>query len=145
MIGYMLTWRTYGTWLQGDERGYIKDGQLLNQNQKLEQANKENLKKEPIEFNAMQIEAVKKSIIQEAKRLNQKIYALSVLPNHIHLLVEKIDESIESTAAFYKTTARISLYKNGLEGKIWAKGYDKRYIFTQEELLNRMVYILKHN
>ncbi len=141
----MLTWRTYGTWLQGDERGYIKDGQLLNQNQKLEQANKENLKKEPIEFNAMQIEAVKKSIIQEAKRLNQKIYALSVLPNHIHLLVEKIDESIESTAAFYKTTARISLYKNGLEGKIWAKGYDKRYIFTQEELLNRMVYILKHN
>ena len=137
MIGYMLTWRTYGTWLQGDERGC--------KNEKLEQANKKNLKKEPIKFNSAQIEAVKDSIIQEAKRLNQKIYALTVLPNHIHLLVEKIDEAIESTAAFYKTVARKALYKNNLQGRIWAKGYDKRYVFTEQELLNRMVYILKHN
>ncbi len=26
MIGYMLTWTTYGSWLQGDERGWRKDG-----------------------------------------------------------------------------------------------------------------------
>jgi len=25
MIGYMLTWTTYRTWLQGDKRGYVKD------------------------------------------------------------------------------------------------------------------------
>jgi len=25
MIGYMLTWTTYGTWLQRDKRGYVKD------------------------------------------------------------------------------------------------------------------------
>ena len=24
MVGYMLTWTTYGTWLQGDERGWVK-------------------------------------------------------------------------------------------------------------------------
>jgi len=28
-LGYMLTWTTYGSWLQGDERGYVKDGQTL--------------------------------------------------------------------------------------------------------------------
>ncbi len=27
MIGYMLTWTTYGTWLRGDKRGYVKDGE----------------------------------------------------------------------------------------------------------------------
>jgi len=27
MIGYMLTRTTYGTWLQGDKRGYVKDGE----------------------------------------------------------------------------------------------------------------------
>ena len=29
MIAYMLTWTTYGTWLQGDERGYGKDGETF--------------------------------------------------------------------------------------------------------------------
>ena len=27
-LGYMITWTTYGTWLQGDERGYVKDGNI---------------------------------------------------------------------------------------------------------------------
>ena len=27
MIGYILTWTTYDTWLQGNKRGYVKDGE----------------------------------------------------------------------------------------------------------------------
>jgi len=26
LFGYMLTWTTYGTWVQGDRRGFVKDG-----------------------------------------------------------------------------------------------------------------------
>ena len=25
-LGYMITLTTYGTWLQGDKRGYVKNG-----------------------------------------------------------------------------------------------------------------------
>jgi len=109
MIGYMLTWRTYGTWLQGDERGYVKDGQLLNKNETLEQVNKTNLKKQPIKFDTKQKEIVKDSIVQEAKRLRQKVIALTVSSSHIHLLVNKTSESIETAAALYKTAARTAL------------------------------------
>src|SRR5256885_1590364 len=28
-IGYFLTWTTYGTWLPGDDRGWVKEGQGL--------------------------------------------------------------------------------------------------------------------
>ena len=28
-LGYMVTWTTYGTWLQGDEQGYVKKGKVL--------------------------------------------------------------------------------------------------------------------
>lgn len=35
MIAYMLTWTTYGTWLQGDKRRYVKDGETA-RNQKIE-------------------------------------------------------------------------------------------------------------
>jgi REP element-mobilizing transposase RayT len=137
MIGYMLTWRTYGTWLEGQKKGY--------KNERLKQVNKGNLKKQPVKFTAKQKEIVRSAIIQQAQKLSQKVFALTVFSNHIHLLVEKKQESIETAAALYKTAARAALNKNGLGGKIWAKGYDKRYIFTEQELLNRMVYVLKHN
>lgn len=39
MIGYMVTWTTYGTWLQGDKRGYVKNGKILARNDKLKSAN----------------------------------------------------------------------------------------------------------
>jgi hypothetical protein len=29
IAAYMVTWTTYGSWLPGDERGYVKDGQIL--------------------------------------------------------------------------------------------------------------------
>ncbi|MFA5293404.1 MAG: transposase [Phycisphaerae bacterium] len=141
----MLTWTTYGTWLQGDERGYAKDGQILDKNETLEEINKSNLKKQPVKFNAKQKEIVKEAIIQEAKRINQKIFALIVYSNHIHLLVEKNQKSIEATVAIYKTAARKALYQTGLEGKIWSKGFDKRFCFNEQELKNRITYILRHN
>jgi len=25
-LGYMITWTTYGTWLQGGEKGFVKNG-----------------------------------------------------------------------------------------------------------------------
>ena len=41
MLGYMITWTTYGTWLQGDKRGYVKDGKIYKKNPQLEQKNKQ--------------------------------------------------------------------------------------------------------
>ena len=26
IIGYMVTWTTYGTWVQGEKKGYVKNG-----------------------------------------------------------------------------------------------------------------------
>ena len=40
IIGYMLTWTTYGSWLQGNEKGYVKDGVVHGKDAKLLRANK---------------------------------------------------------------------------------------------------------
>jgi len=29
LVGYMVTWTTYGSWLQGDKRGFVKDGKIF--------------------------------------------------------------------------------------------------------------------
>ena len=36
----MATWTTYGTWLQGNEKKYVKDGEILQADKELEEANK---------------------------------------------------------------------------------------------------------
>ena len=47
LIGYMITWTTYGSWLQGDKRGYVKNGQIFGPNEKLKLVN-QSLQKYPI-------------------------------------------------------------------------------------------------
>jgi hypothetical protein len=39
-VGYMITFTTYGTWLQGDKRGYVKDGKEFDSNKELLDANR---------------------------------------------------------------------------------------------------------
>jgi hypothetical protein len=38
---FMITWTTYGTWLQGDERGYVKSGRILPADETLKQTNEQ--------------------------------------------------------------------------------------------------------
>jgi hypothetical protein len=31
-LGFMITWTTYGSWLQGEKKGYVKDGVTYKEN-----------------------------------------------------------------------------------------------------------------
>lgn len=144
MIAYMLTWTTYGTWLQGDERGYCKDGKTMQANPNLYKSNYNSLKCDPVHLSNNQRDVVKNWIYQEAKRIGQHIYALTVQSNHVHLVLKKTNDSIESAAHRYKRTATHILREEGLKGKVWTKGYDKRYCFNQDDLDVRIKYVLNH-
>ena len=69
MIGYMLTWTTYGTWLQGDKRGYVKDGEVLEEDRRLYEANQGRLKVRARRLDKRDKIVVRDSILSEAKRL----------------------------------------------------------------------------
>lgn len=142
----MVTWRTFGSWLQGDERGYVKDGQVLEPNPILKTINLSNVKQDIIELTPFQRNIVEIAIIQEAKRINQKIHAITVCSNHIHLLAEVSAETIEKAVHRYKYSATAALRKQGiLQDKIWSKGFDKRFCFSENEIQQRIQYIQKHN
>ena len=144
MIAYMLTWTTYGTWLQGDERGYCKNGETLGANPNLYRSNYNALKHKPVYLSDHQRDIAKNRIHHEAKRINQHVYALTVQNNHVHLILKKTKDSIESAAHRYKRTATHILRGEGLKGKVWTKGYDKRYCFNQDDLNARIEYVINH-
>jgi hypothetical protein len=135
LIGYMVTWTIFGSWLQGDERRYVKDGQILDPNPNLKKANLSSIKQDIIKLTPFQRNIAEIAILQEAKRINQKIHAIAVCSNHIHLLAEVSAESIEKVVHRYKYSATAALRKHGvLQNKIWAKGFDKRFCYCENDI-----------
>jgi REP element-mobilizing transposase RayT len=141
MIGYMLTWTTYGSWLQGDERGWVKNGKVLQPDSRLYLTNKQKLKSTPVKLNESQRRLVKEAIFAESKKINHRIYALAVCSNHVHIVAEPCSESISRIVQRYKRVSTYTLQKNGFNGKVWTKGYDKRYCFNAKDLKNVINYV----
>jgi REP element-mobilizing transposase RayT len=144
-LGYMLTWTTYGTWLQGDERGYVKDGEVLPANEMLMQANKNLQIQDIVKLSVVQQDTVRQAILKEAILQKQRIYALSVQSNHVHLVAEYTPQPIEKIVAYYKKAGRLALKSLGRDGKVWTAGYDKRFCFNKETLERKIRYVQNHN
>jgi REP element-mobilizing transposase RayT len=145
LIGYMITWTTYGTWLQGDERKYVKDGQILEPNPNLKKSNLLSLKQQTIKLTPQQKIIVQNAILEEAKRISHKVYGIAVCSNHVHLITENNYTPINQVVSRYKNAATAALKKTGFNDKPWTKGYDKRFCFTTEQLKQKIEYVNKHN
>lgn len=145
VLGYMLTWTAYGSWLQGDRRKYVKNGQILDPNPSLETKNKENMKYPKVSLSAPQRESIEKAIIEESAGLNQKIYVIAVRSNHIHLVTDCNFISAASAVSHYKNVARLAVETNGFVGRLWTKGFSVRYCFDEDQLNKVIQYVNRHN
>jgi REP element-mobilizing transposase RayT len=144
-LGYMITWTTYGSWLQGDKRGFVMKGKILPPNKSLSDSNRQKLSRNPLKLSKIQQQIVENAILQKADQLKQKILALSVSSNHVHIVAEYIPKPIGSVVTHYKNMAQVALRKVGLTGRIWTKGFDKRFCFDRKSLENRIRYVNSHN
>jgi len=145
VLGYMLTWTAYGSWLQGDRRKYVKNGQILDPNPSLETKNKENMKYPKVSLNAPQREIIEEAIIEESAGLNQKIHAITVRSNHIHLVTDCNFISAASAVSHYKNAARLAVESNGFVGRLWTKGFSVRYCSDERQLNKVIQYVKRHN
>ncbi len=145
MLAFMITWTTYGTWLQGDERQYVKKGKTLPANDSLAKSNKESLAKAPVKLSKTQRKIVAEAILAKAERYSHKILALAVCSDHIHVLVGYTPFSIGRIVAHYKNAAQAALRECGISGRVWTKGFDKRYCYDDESIERRIAYVNAHN
>ncbi|MBW8036726.1 MAG: hypothetical protein FVQ79_14150 [Planctomycetes bacterium] len=144
VIGYMLTWNTYGRWLQGDERGYVKNGQSLGCNAKLKKANQSRMVGSAFRLDEIQKTIVRNQILETAKRMAHTFYAVSVCSNHVHIVASSVDETIGEIVRMYKRETVYALRKEGVEGNVWARGYDKRFCYNEGSLQARIEYVRGH-
>lgn len=52
-----------------------------------------------------------------------------------------MDVPISVVVAYYKNASRVVLNI----GRVWTKGYDKRYCFDEKALRERIAYVERHN
>ncbi|MBN2593640.1 MAG: transposase [Sedimentisphaerales bacterium] len=140
-LGYMITFTTYGTWLQGDERRFVKDGTTYAANQALTDSNKQNLSKNPVRLSKNHREIASKAIFEKANQQNQKVLALAVCSNHVHIVVDYVPIPMGKIVSYYKNAAQAALREIGLTGRVWTKGFDKRYCFDEQALKSRIDYV----
>jgi len=143
-VGYMLTWTTYGTWLQGKKKGFVKQAQVRGENVALKMDCEEKLKESPVRLRRKEKEIVREAILEAAKRFKQNIRAIAVCSNHVHIVCEYVEVPIGVLVGYYKNAGRKALQKSGYKGKVWTRGYDKRFCFDRQALRERVKYVEGH-
>lgn len=70
---------------------------------------------------------------------------MAVCSNHVHVVVGYREQSIGEVVGRFKNAGRVALKNAGIEGRIWTKGYDKRFCYDEDALKNRIEYVNEHD
>lgn len=93
-LAYFVTWTTYGTHLQGDQRGWRKRFKGEQEPQPLLDCWRRNrLKYDAVIILPNQRSTIEQAIRAHCEHRNWKLWAVSVRSNHIHVIVEAPEES----------------------------------------------------
>jgi REP element-mobilizing transposase RayT len=148
-LGYLITFRTYGTWLHGDNRGSVDrhhnryGDPVIPPNPKWLRHNKENLKHEPVKLSKRQRALIKRSIEKTCEIRGWRIYITNVRTNHVHSVItaasgaSRILNALKSNATRELREASLWLHS----GSPWADRGSKRYLWTEEHLLKAIEYV----
>jgi REP element-mobilizing transposase RayT len=130
-IAYLITFRTYGTWLHGDERGSIdrhnnKYGQpRIPQNQKWKDYNARALTGEPVRLNGRQRAKVRAAIKDTCKKRGWILYAIAVRTNHVHVVVAAHGRKPEIFLNAFKANATRLMRESGFWSYTYSPWVDK--------------------
>ncbi len=92
-LAYLITFRCYGTWLHGDERGSTDryhnqyGTPFIPRNVRWQDHNQAALKHPPVELDAARRSAVEAAIRDTCEKRGWSLQAINVRTNHIHVVV----------------------------------------------------------
>jgi REP element-mobilizing transposase RayT len=135
IVGYHVIFATYGFWLPNDPRGswsewvgswdLFRYGPATTTDERYSLAHDEHdraarlaakraLKYPPVQFNGIQARAVARGFAKYLRRLGIEVWACSILPDHVHLVVGKLPMSVEQLVIQLKGAATRQLEEEGI-------------------------------
>jgi len=150
-VGYLITFRAYGTWLHGDERGSVDyhhhryNTPILPPSPRRKQIEESLLKQPPVKLSRRQMEAIDLSIRETCAIRKWELWALNVRTNHLHCVVTASCNP-KAVLVALKANATRSMRTTGYWSSAlnsWARGGSKKYLWTEEQLANAIAYVVE--
>ena len=150
-LAYLITIRTYGTWLPGDDRGSIDrhhntyGGARVPPNPIREEQCRVKLKSEPLILDLPKRVAVEDGIVEVCKKRDWLLRAINVRTNHAHTVISigLIDPSRALNA--FKAYGTRKLRERGLwrhQHSPWAERGSKRWLWTETDVACACDYVI---
>jgi len=149
-LAYFISFRTYGTWLYGDERGSIDrfhntyGSPYLPPNASWHQYKQQLLKTEPLILNAVQRRVVEEAIRETCRIRRWALLAVNPRTNHVHVVVTA-KKKPELVLNAFKANATRKLREAALwshDFSPWAFKGSKRRLWNEKSVERAINYVL---
>ena len=149
-IGYLITFRSYGTWLHGDERGSVDRYHRaygtagLPPSELRRQRDRDLLKQPPVKLNSRQRPIVDSAIRDTCNIRKWKLWTVNVRTNHVHAVVtadkkpEAVLNALKANATRMMREARVW---NSGELSPWAFRGSKKRPWDEKQLADAIAYV----
>jgi REP element-mobilizing transposase RayT len=143
-IGYFLTWRTYGTWLPGDARGWFEyQGGWQTPDPVRELEAKARMTDDACILTQEQREAVEVQIAETCARRGWTLHAVNCRSNHVHVVVSADVENPRKIRIDLKawTTRALTERFDRDRNNWWEERGSIRYLNRDDDLEAATVYV----
>jgi REP element-mobilizing transposase RayT len=150
-LGFLITFRSYGTWLHGDARGSTDrfhnryKSPFLPRSDRRRDLNRHQLRSDPIILNAEQRRGVELAIREVCVNREWLLHALKARTNHVHAVVSigvaKPERALNAFKAY--ATRRIRKDRNWAHRHSpWADKGSERYLWNERSLALAIDYVI---
>jgi REP element-mobilizing transposase RayT len=132
-LAHLITFRSYGTWLHGDERGSVDRFRNIYGTPRIppdkhwQQHNLRTLKAEPVILNAAQRQSVETAIRDTCEKRKWLLRALNVRTNHAHVVVSIGETKSELALNAFKANATRQMRTDGC----WSRASSARGLIKE--------------
>ena len=151
-IAFLITFRTYGTWLHGDERGSVDRHQNIYTQPPIEsnphwrEISRSGMKQEPVKLNGPMRMVVEDAIRETCLKRNWQLAAINVRTNHTHTVAKIGDKKPSIALNAFKANATRVFRERGLWSSDRSPWVDKgscRWLWTEKHVLDAVEYVME--
>jgi REP element-mobilizing transposase RayT len=148
-LAFLITFRTYGSWLHGDQRGSVDrfhnryGTPRLGPNPLRESYERSLLKGPPVLLTQFQRKVVREAIWEVCNEKRWSLWAINARTNHVHTVVSA-DVNSKQVRATLKARATKRMRERGCwphEHSPWADRGSRRNLWTHQEVVNATAYV----
>jgi REP element-mobilizing transposase RayT len=143
-LAYFITWTTYGTWLPGDERGWVEAGKpgIQAPDAVRKDEVERRLAFDPVYLDPAQRSVVHDALEEHAEFRGWELRARNTRTNHVHVAVSAREDGAKVRDRFKAWCSRRLNERFGKRPIWWTRWGSVRYVWKEHHLENVFRYVV---